>query len=1325
MAPEAGDANVIGGICSVYRRFALSQPDAPAVRDVNGTWSYGELWEAGSRVAALLAAHGLADTGGPGGSNAGSRPLAVSLAQGREWYAVCVGAWMLGLPVVALSSDLPKGAAAEAERAARVARELRPLALVSPVSGADLPGLPKDDCVVISLAQVVEGLAAQVARELASAVAVAAATVTPQSVLCYVYTGGTTRHSKCVAVTHAMALWEVSHYASALRGSAGRGDVMLQYSSAFWGAAIFGQMDLALAFGACNVMVRASEPEDIAALCQEYAVTVLGVVPSQLRGAWPGGPATKPRSLRVILAWAERMPPRLASEWAGQTKVFEVLIASEYWLCLSSDCRTWRDPSDASERHVLRPLPGLDFKLLREDGFEADEEEAGELFLAGPTVFQGYVEADGRIGSGPESEAAFCDMDGRRYLKTKDRLKRVPAAAGGGLVYLGRADSLAKRGGAWLDLEAAEAAAAALPGVASAAVVEGEGREAEAFLVLENPRSASGLPRCGEPLGQLVEEAIRQLGGAIGGGGATTAGATSRPRIWASLPLHPATAKVDRRSLLEGGRARVAREVAWQSRLLAAQRTMLCCYASWHIFVLALLVIAGCIRRIFGVPVLVDILARLLLLPYLWAAMLYSVKSPEAVAVIKRWPLGHPDLLLILALVSPHCLLGPLGLLSTGMLLWLRDSNTSAALLFVSLAVLVGPLAAVALPGEVAVVALPPGIAWFPLVAGLLVFLAPGRLHFFLGLPITFLLSFPKWILSDWLWRADFGSFWLRRLPMQLLPSLRPPPFDAAICFKEEEAEVDWGDEDWSEQSRWTNLRLSSSKNGLCETVDFWEPVRPAVVPPALPRSSSGPGGDASAQGLLCSPAASPLAASLAALVERVGGRPPGLSSLDSLQAIRLAELARRELGLQASAGEVLRSGNVETLACALLRRGSDGSSSEGNESQEGQPDQEGAYRVYVMPFPKSPVDWYVRFGGPGHLDLAALQRATDRLVARHSALRTAGLDKMPAHPDTRLRIVHANGIQMRIAEHGQSPGSLGGRSFRHWLKLASEHLAQDMLGLLSTLGKPCYALVGHDWGAILVWYFGLMHPQAFPRLCAMSVPPATVSGPAPPVSKGLAPKFGDDFYYIVFHNEFEGRYGEAWPFPEGPEQQTGVPEQEYDAAPEVFLRRIYLSGSLGTSAVRGKIKFEAPSITDPKRAAGQLLLRLPVPKADSVMPHWLEEPDFQHYVREFQKSGFRGGVNYYRCLDRNWHLTRKAHAACGGRVRQPTLFIVGEMDPALKASGGKEKTARQIAAFCADLRGCAFLPDCGHWNTQEKPAETNLLLIQFLDSTAELKSSL
>ncbi|CAE7041303.1 ephA [Symbiodinium sp. CCMP2456] len=296
-------------------------------------------------------------------------------------------------------------------------------------------------------------------------------------------------------------------------------------------------------------------------------------------------------------------------------------------------------------------------------------------------------------------------------------------------------------------------------------------------------------------------------------------------------------------------------------------------------------------------------------------------------------------------------------------------------------------------------------------------------------------------------------------------------------------------------------------------------------------------------------------------------------------------------------------------------------------------------------------------------------------------------------------------------------PGYGGTDSPKEVARYDSRSIGKDLLSLLGALGKDCYALVGHDWGALHVWLIGSLFPEAFPRLCAMSVPPHILHGQRPPVVE-LAARHGPNFNYIVYHNEYT-RYGESWPVHD-PSAVSGPADQEYDADPENFLLRIYLSGALGTSEVKA-IPLEADRNKDLKRSSGGCRTRLPQPVRGAPLPSWLPRPALDRFVDEFRKSGFRGGLNYYRCLDRNWAQVQEPLKKRGRKVLQPLLFIAGELDNVIHTNGGMEASTAVLRKTCADLRGIVYIPDCGHWNTQEKPHETNVALIGFLDSTKDL----
>jgi pimeloyl-ACP methyl ester carboxylesterase len=242
------------------------------------------------------------------------------------------------------------------------------------------------------------------------------------------------------------------------------------------------------------------------------------------------------------------------------------------------------------------------------------------------------------------------------------------------------------------------------------------------------------------------------------------------------------------------------------------------------------------------------------------------------------------------------------------------------------------------------------------------------------------------------------------------------------------------------------------------------------------------------------------------------------------------------------------------------------------------------------------------------------------------------------------------------------------------------EHLAADMVGVLDALDEEQAIIIGHDWGAIVAWNSVLLHPSRFSALVAMSVP---YGGRAPqsPLD-GWRARFGDNFYYILYH------------------QEPGVAEAEYDADPIGLLSRLYLSPSSPR---------EAPEVTEPLRSAGGWIPRLGAPKE---MPPWLTTEDLDYYVSQFEAAGFRGGVNYYRNFHRNWEITPQLADV---QVAVPTRFIAGERDVVI-AGASQDTLTAMMGRVVPDLRGVILLPDAGHWVQQELPKDTNAAILEFLE---------
>jgi len=308
------------------------------------------------------------------------------------------------------------------------------------------------------------------------------------------------------------------------------------------------------------------------------------------------------------------------------------------------------------------------------------------------------------------------------------------------------------------------------------------------------------------------------------------------------------------------------------------------------------------------------------------------------------------------------------------------------------------------------------------------------------------------------------------------------------------------------------------------------------------------------------------------------------------------------------------------------------------------------------------------------------------------------------------LRTISTNGIRMRIAEEGSGPLVLllhgfpeSWYSWRHQIPALAQagfravapdqrgyggteapaaidsydihHLVADAVGVLDAIGEERAVVVGHDWGAPVAWHCALLRPERFRAVAALSVPYVGRS-PLPPIEM-FRMMAGDRFFYILYF------------------QEPGVAERELEADVRSTLRRFLYAAS-------GDVTEPLDFWQKPKDA--KFLDGLPEPKA---LPSWLREADLDYFTNEFQRAGFRGGLNWYRNFDRNWHLTPEL---AGAKVEQPALFIAGERDGVLAMV-----SPEAMRELVQNLKRLLLLPGCGHWTQQERPAEVNAALIDFL----------
>ena len=317
-----------------------------------------------------------------------------------------------------------------------------------------------------------------------------------------------------------------------------------------------------------------------------------------------------------------------------------------------------------------------------------------------------------------------------------------------------------------------------------------------------------------------------------------------------------------------------------------------------------------------------------------------------------------------------------------------------------------------------------------------------------------------------------------------------------------------------------------------------------------------------------------------------------------------------------------------------------------------------------------------------------------------------------PNH-EAQLQTLQVNGITMRVAGQGTGPLVLfchgwpeSWYSWKHQLAAVAAagyravapdmrgyggtdapanidqytllHLVGDMVDLVKVLGETQAVIVGHDWGAPVAWTAALLRPDLFRAVVGMSVP---YSPPSRSEPLGALEKLGIKTFYMQYF------------------QTSGVAEAELEQDVEASLRRIYFSGSGDRP---GHITF---GVLPPGKGvlAGTV--------DPETLPAWLAPEDIAYYAGEFKRSGFRGGLNWYRNLSRSWELL-SAWRGCA--IHQPSMFIAGARDDVLKFPNSRAQI-EHYARTLPGLRGCHILDGAGHWIQRERSEEVNRLLLGFL----------
>jgi pimeloyl-ACP methyl ester carboxylesterase len=253
-------------------------------------------------------------------------------------------------------------------------------------------------------------------------------------------------------------------------------------------------------------------------------------------------------------------------------------------------------------------------------------------------------------------------------------------------------------------------------------------------------------------------------------------------------------------------------------------------------------------------------------------------------------------------------------------------------------------------------------------------------------------------------------------------------------------------------------------------------------------------------------------------------------------------------------------------------------------------------------------------------------------------------------------------------------------------------HLVGDMVGLLDALGAEQAVIAGHDWGAPVAWHAALLRPDRFRAVIGLSVP-FRPRGAVRPTT--VMPQTDDAIFYQLYF------------------QTPGVAEAEFEHDTRSTIRTLLYSAS-GDAPPRDANAAATGGVGMVPRQGG-FLTRMVKP---ATLPPWLTDADIDFYTAEFTRTGFSGGLNWYRNIDRSWELL----AAFGGaRVTVPALYMAGDRDLVVRFPG-MDQLIPNLSKFVPELRRTIILPGCGHWTQQERAAEVNAAMIDFLSGLPSMR---
>lgn len=225
------------------------------------------------------------------------------------------------------------------------------------------------------------------------------------------------------------------------------------------------------------------------------------------------------------------------------------------------------------------------------------------------------------------------------------------------------------------------------------------------------------------------------------------------------------------------------------------------------------------------------------------------------------------------------------------------------------------------------------------------------------------------------------------------------------------------------------------------------------------------------------------------------------------------------------------------------------------------------------------------------------------------------------------------------------------------------EHLTGDLVALLEHYGYQDAIFVGHDWGANVVWRLAQLHPTRVKKIINMALP--LQERGVKPWIEFMEEVFGEDFYFVHFN------------------KYPGVADKVLEEQTEQFLTNMFRKNLPHVPPEPGMFMINLAKATEPL--------------GDPI----LSKDDLKMFISAFKTSGFTGSINWYRNLDQNWHVLADVNPT----ILHPTLMIYGERDMIPKSD--------RLPDLVPHLDVVSL--DCGHWIQQEKPEETNRVILDWL----------